>query len=134
MLLPIVSEEDTPVQLSRPLFVDTGVMVGHQARTRRQIDELKAARDHLAEGDPKRTLYEQEIQRCWQLYEARNCELAHLAANLLLLFAAVWGCSLISGESLKTFKSTGRGKRFRGKPRTWTNNTTLPPDFFHILL
>ena len=127
------SEEDTPVQLSRPLFVDTGGMDGHQARTRRQIDELKAARDHLAKSDPKRTLYEQEIQRCWQLYEARNCELAHLAANLLLLFAAVWGCSLISGESLKTLKSTGRGKGVRGKWRKWRNNTTIRAEIWHIL-
>ena len=34
-------------------------------------------------------------------------ELAHLAADVLLLFASVWGCLLISGESLKTSKSTG---------------------------
>src|SRR6266567_3975313 len=84
-----------PVQLSRPLFVNTGGLDGHQARTRRQIDALKAAREKLVEGDPKRAAYSQEINRCWWLYEARNRELAHLAANLLLLFAAVWGCSLI---------------------------------------
>ena len=105
-------------QLSRPLFLDTGGIDGHQARTRRQIDQLKAARDRLAPDDPKRAAYEAEINRCWRLYEARNCELAHLAANMLLLFASVWGCSLISGESLKTLKSTGRGKGVRGK---WRN-------------
>lgn len=120
-------------QLSRPLFLDTGGLDGHQARTRRQIDQLKAARENLPEGDPKRTLYDQEIQRCWRLYEARNCELAHLAANLLLLFAAVWGCSLISGESLKTLKSTGRGKGVRGKWRNWRNNTTIRAEIWHIL-
>src|SRR5260221_8251365 len=108
-------------------------MDGHQARTRRQIDELKAARDHLAQGDPKRTVYETEISRCWRLYEARNQQLAHLAANLLLLFAKVWGCALISGESLKTLKSTGRGKGVRGKWRNWRNNTTIRAEIWHIL-
>ena len=127
------SEPDKPVQLSRPLFLDTGGIDGHQARTRRQIDELKAAREQLAEGDPKRAFYEQEITRCWRLYEARNQELAHLAANVLLLFASVWGCSLISGEALKTLKSTGRGKGVRGKWRNWRNSTTIRADIWHIL-
>ncbi|HEX6482211.1 MAG TPA: zinc ribbon domain-containing protein [Ktedonobacteraceae bacterium] len=126
-------EQGEPVQMSRPLFVNTGGLDGHQARTRRQIDELKAARAKLAEDDPRRCGYEQEISRCWRLYEARNRELAHLAANLLLLFAAVWGCALISGESLKTLKSTGRGKGVRGKWRNWRNNTTIRSDIWHIL-
>ncbi len=122
-----------PIQLSRPLFLNTGGLDGHQARTRRQIDELKAVREKLAPDDPKRSFYEQEISRCWRLYEARNHELAHLAANLLLLFTAVWGCSLISGESLKTLKSTGRGKGVRGKWRNWRNSTTIRSEIWHIL-
>jgi putative transposase len=126
-------ERREPVQMSRPLFVNTGGLDGHQARTRRQIDELKAARAKLAEDDPRRSGYDQEISRGWRLYEARNRELAHLAANLLLLFAAVWGCALISGESLKTLKSTGRGKGVRGKWRNWRNTTTIRSDIWHIL-
>jgi putative transposase len=120
-------------QLSRPLFLDTGGIDGHQARTRRQIDHLKAECEQLAQDDPKRAVYEQEISRCWRLYEARNQELAHLAANLLLLFASVFGCSLISGESLKTLKSTGRGKGVRGKWRNWRNNSTIRSEIWHIL-
>jgi putative transposase len=127
------TEPEHPLQLSRPLFLDTGGLDGHQARTRRQIDELKAARQKLAEDDPKRAAYEREISRCWRLYEARNRELAHLAANVLLLFAAVWGCSLICGESLKTLKSTGRGKGAHGKWRNWRNNTTIRAEIWHIL-
>ena len=127
------SEPDKPMQISRPLFVNTGGLDGHQARTRRQIDELKAVRDRLVEDDPKRSCYEQEIVRCWRVYEARNRELAHLAANLLLLFAAVWGCALISGESLNTLKSTGRGKGVHGKWRNWRNNTTIRSEIWHIL-
>jgi putative transposase len=127
------AEPDKPVQLSRPLFVTTGGLDGHQARTRRQIDLLKAKRAKLAEDDPERPVCDQEISRCWRVYEARNQQLAHLAANLLLLFAAVWGCSLISGESLKTLKSTGRGKGVRGKWRNWRNNTTIRSDIWHIL-
>ena len=127
------SEQETPVQVSRPLFVNTGGLDGHQARTRRQVDTLKAARDGLTEGDPRRANYDQEISRCWRVYEARNRELAHLAANLLLLFAAVWGCALISGESLETLKTTGRGKGVRGKWRNWRNNTTIRSEIWHIL-
>src|SRR6266446_2512671 len=127
------TDPEHPVQISRPLFVNTGSLDGHQARTRRQIDQLKAARDGLVQDDPKRAVYDQEIKRCWRLYEARNRELAHLAANLLLLFASVWGCSLISGESLKTLKSTGRGKGVRGRWRNYRNNTTIRSDIWKIL-
>jgi predicted RNA-binding Zn-ribbon protein involved in translation (DUF1610 family) len=122
-----------PVQISRPLFVQTGGLDGHQGRTRRQIDELKAKRSRLSSDDSRQADYEQEIQRCWRLYEARNQQLAHLAANLLLLFASVWRCSLISGESLKTLKSTGRGKGVKGKWRNWRNNTTIRADIWRIL-
>ena len=97
-------------QVSRPLFLNTGGIDGQQARTRRQIDKLKAKRDRLPPGDPASAPYDEHITRCWRLYEARNQELAHLAANVLLLFASIWGCSLICGESLKTLKSTGRGR------------------------
>jgi hypothetical protein len=122
-----------PIQISRPLFVNTGGLDGHQARTRRQIDQLKAVRDRLEALDPRRARYEEEIRRCWRLYEARNRELAHLAANLLLLFASVWGCSLICGERLSTLKSTGRGKGVRGRWRNWRNNATIRSEIWHIL-
>jgi putative transposase len=132
-LITAVVLDSNGQQLSHPLFLDTGGMDGHQARTRRQIDRLKAACHCLALDDPKRAAYQAEISRCWRLYEARNCELAHLAANLLLLFASVWGCSLISGESLKTLKSTGPGPGVRGKWRNWRNNTTIRSEIWHIL-
>jgi len=122
-----------PIQISRPLFLNTGGLDGHQARTRRQIDQLKAVRDRLAPGDPKRAFYEEEIRQCWRLYEARNRELAHLAANVLLLFACVWDCSLVCGERLSTLKSTGRGRGVRGRWRNWRNNTTIRTDIWRIL-
>ena len=50
------TEPDKPVQISRPLFVNTSGLDGHQARTRRQIDELKAARATLAESPRARDL------------------------------------------------------------------------------
>ncbi len=127
------ADPEHPVQISRPVFLQTGGIDGHQARTRRQIDHLKAAREKMAEDDPKRGVYEAEISRCWRLYEARNQELAHLAANLLLLLASVFGCSLISGESLTTLKTVGRGKGVRGKWRNWRNNTTIRSEIWHIL-
>ncbi len=120
-------------QVSRPFFLQTSGIDGHQARTRRQIDQLKARRETLPANDPRREFYEQEIARCWRIYEARNQELGHLAANVLLLLATTFGCSLICGESLKTLKSTGRGIGVRGKWRNWRNNTTIRSAIWHIL-
>jgi len=132
LITAVVLDADNQ-QVSRPLFLNTGGIDGHQARNRRQIDELKAKRDHLPAGHPGRAPLDEEITRCWRLYEARNRELVHLAANVLLLFAAVWDCSLISGESLKTLKSIGRGKGVRGKWRNWRNNSTIRGDIWRIL-
>ncbi len=102
-------------QIGRPFFLDTGPFDGRQARLRRQIDQLKANvarleqhRDRLRAGDPRRRPREEalpilrrEISRCWRKYEARNNDLAHLAANILLVLATAFGCKLIAGESLK---------------------------------
>jgi hypothetical protein len=119
------ADPEHPIQISRPLFLNTGGLDGRQARTRRQIDRLKAVRDRLAPDDPRRTFYEEEIRRCWRLYAARNRALAHLTANVLLLFAQVWGCSLICGERLTTLKSTGRGRGVKGRWRNWRNNSHI---------
>lgn len=129
-LLTAVDEQSN--QVGRPFFLTTGGFDGKQARTRRQIDELKKKvarfeqeRDALPLDHPKRTwdqerlsLYRREIERCWRKYELRNRSLAHLASKVLLLLCAVDGCSLLSMESLKTLKSTGRGKGVRGR---WRN-------------
>jgi putative transposase len=134
-------------QVGRPFFLDTGAFDGRQARTRRQIDQLKAKvalyeqrRDTDDASDPKRARYaerlkvwEREIARCWRKYEARNKDLAHLAANVLLLLAAASGCSLIAGESLKSLKSTGRGRGAKGKWRNWRNNSQIRGELWRVL-
>jgi hypothetical protein len=118
-------------QVGRPFFVDTGPLDGRQARLRRQIDRLNAKvarlehrRERFPVGDPKRTSAEdamsslrQEIGRCWRKYQARNHDLAHLAANLLLVLATAFDCQLIAGESLKSLKSAGRGRGVKGRWR-----------------
>src|SRR5215469_12558797 len=119
-------------RLAPPLFLDTGGFDRRQAHTRRHIDRLKkkvtrleARRDQFPVGDQRREPSERklvigrrEIARCWRKYEARNKELAHLAANLLLLLATVWQAELIAGESLKSLRSERRGKSARGRWRT----------------
>jgi putative transposase len=126
-------------RLSPPLFLDTGGFDGRQAHTRRQIDRLKkkeaqltARRDQFPMGDKRRepsesklVILRREIARCWRKYEARNNDLAHLAANILLLLAAVWGAELIAGESLKSLKAEGRGKSARGRWVRWRNNSQI---------
>lgn len=133
--------------VGRPWFLDTGCFDGRQARTRRQIDRLKAKiatleaqRDRFPAGDPKRepsaqqlTVLRRELDRCWRKYESRNKDLAHLAANVLLLLATVQGCSLIAGESLKSLKSTGRGRDAQGRWRNWRNNAQIRGELWRVL-
>jgi putative transposase len=59
--------------------------------------------------------------------------LAHLAGNVLLLLCQVHGCSLLSMESLKTLKSTGRGKGVRGRWRNYRNNSTIRGEIWRLL-
>jgi hypothetical protein len=136
-LLTATAVDEHSEQVGRPLFLNTSGFDGRQARTRRQIDELKKKvaryeeqRDALPPADPKRlwfnqrlATYRREIDRCWRKYEQRNRALAHLASNVLLLLCQVHGCSLLSMESLKTLKSTGRGKGVRGRWRNYRNNS-----------
>jgi len=126
-------------RLSPPLFLDTGSFDGRQAHTRRHIDRLKrkvakleARRDQFAVGDQRRApserklvILRREIARCWRKYEARNNDLAHLAANILLVLASVWQADLISGESLKSLKSAGRGRGAKGRWVNWRNNSQI---------
>jgi putative transposase len=126
-------------RLSPPLFLNTGGLDGRQAHTRRHIDRLKkkvaqleARRDRFPIGDPRRepserklAVLRQEIACCWRKYEARNNDLSHLAANMLILLASVWGAELIAGESLKSLKSEGRGRGVKGRWVHWRNNSQI---------
>ena len=73
------------------------------------------------------------MSRCWRKYERRNRSLAHLASNVLLLLCAMHGCSLLSMESLKTLKSTGRGKGLRGRWRNYRNNSTIRGEIWRLV-
>jgi transposase len=126
-------------RISPPLFLDTGGFDGRQARTRRHIDRLKkkvakleARRDQFPVADRRRepserqlVILRREIARCWHKYEARNNDLAHLAANILIVLASTWQADLISGESLKSLRSEGRGKSARGRWVRWRNNSQI---------
>ena len=134
-------------RLSPPLFLDSGGFDGRQARTRRHIDRLKAkvARlqvrlDQFPVGDRRRApserqlaLLRRETACCWRKYEARNNDLAHLAANVLLLLASVWQAELISGESLKSLKSEGRGRGAKGRWVHWRNNAQIRGSLWRTL-
>jgi putative transposase len=134
-------------QVAPPLFLDCGGFDGQQAHTRRHIDRLKskaaklgARRDRFPAGDPRRepaigklAVLQREIDRCWRKYSARNQDLAHLAANLLLLLATVWGAQLIAGESLKSMKSTGRGRSAKGRWVHWRNNSQIRGEMWRCL-
>ncbi len=146
-LLTATAVDEHSEQVGRPFFLNTGAFDGRQARTRRQIDELKKKvaryeqeRAALPEEHAKRkwygqklALYQREIERCWRKYEQRNRALAHLASNALLLLCQVHGCSLLSMESLKTLKTTGRGRGVRGRWRHYRNNSTIRGEIWRLL-
>src|SRR2546421_583491 len=146
-LLTATAVDEHNEQVGRPMFLNTGGFDGRQARTRRQIDELKKKaatyeqeRDVLPSDHPKRAwfnqrlaLYRREIDRCWRKYEQRNRALAHLASNVLLLLCQVHGCSLLSMESLKTLKTTARGKGVRGRWSNYRNNATIRGEIWRLL-
>jgi putative transposase len=146
-LLTATAVNEHSEQVGKPFFLDTGGFDGRQARTRRQIDELKKKiaryeqeRDALPQEHTKRAWYNQrlaryrqEVERCWRKYEQRNRALAHLASNVLLLLAKVHGCSLLSMESLKTLKTTGRGRGVRGRWRNYRNNATIRGEIWRLL-
>lgn len=146
-LLTATAVDDKSEQVGRPFFLNTGGFDGKQARTRRHIDEIKKKvarseqeRDALPEEHSKRAwyqkrlaLYRREIEQCWRKYELRNRSLAQLASNVLLLLCSVHGCSLLSMESLKTLKSTGRGRGVRGRWRTYRNNSTIRGEIWKLL-
>jgi len=143
------------MQLSRPVFLDTGGLDGRQARVRREIDRLKACKERYeklikeaatvssAQGKPlsphfegwKQRVqgYETRIASCWKRYERRNRELAHLASNLLILLALLYDCHLICGENLSTLKTIGRGRGVRGRFRNWRNNSTVRGELWRAL-
>ena len=137
------------------MFLDTGGIDGRQARLRREIDRLKACREHyatlctqalsasterqtrlsadLARWQARVRDYEERIGTCWQKYARRNRELAHLAANLLILLALLSDCRLICGENLATLRTEGRGRGVRGRWRNWRNNTTVRGELWRVL-
>ncbi len=130
-----------------PFFLETGPFDGRQARLRRQIDrirakvaELEKQRDCFPVGDPRRkpsqeklAILPREISRCWRKYEARNNDLAHLAANILLVLATAFDCKLIAGESLKSMKSAGRGRGAKRRWRNWWNNSQVRGELWRVL-
>jgi putative transposase len=134
-------------QIGHPFFLDTGPFDGRQARLRRQIDQLKAKvarlekqRDRFLIGDPRRkpsedalAILHREISRCWRKYQARNDDLGHLAANILLVLAVTFDCQLIAGESLKSMKSAGRGRGAKGRWRNWRNNSQVRGGLWRML-
>ena len=142
-------------QVSRPVFLDTGGIDGRQARLRREIDRLKARKERyetlikrakeakaqralplpvqFPRWQERRDAYEARIRLCWKKYERRNRELAHLAANLLILLALLYDCRLIVGENLKTLKTIGRGRGVRGRWRNWRNNSQVRGELWRVL-
>ena len=89
---------------------------------------------HCAGWQQRVAAYDVRIKQCRNTYERRNRELAHLGANLLILFADVlFDCRLICEENLTTLKPTGRGRGVRGRFRNWRNNAQVWGDLWRVV-
>ena len=152
---PAGEGEESYRQISRPVFLDTGGLDGRQARLRREIDRLKTCREryvklvkeaviarverkvalppHFQKWQDRIDAFDARIKQCWKKYERRNRELAHLAANLLILLALLYDCRLICGENLTTLKTIGRGRGVRGRWRNWRNNSQVRGELWRVL-
>ena len=152
---PLIEGEESYRQISRPVFLDTGGLDGRQARLRREIDHIRACRQryaklvkeaviarverkiplpaHFQKWQERIDAYDARIKLCWKKYEKRNRELAHLAANLLIMLALLSDCRLICGENLKTLKTIGRGRGVRGRWRNWRNNAQVRGELWRVL-
>lgn len=124
------------IELPKPVVEALAKGAVPQAPTLREIDRLKTCRDrytklvkaaviarverkiplppHFQKWQDHIDAYDARIKLCWKKYERRNRELAHLAANLLILLALLYNCQLICGENLTTLKTIGRGRGVRG--------------------
>src|SRR5215469_14696492 len=147
--------EESYRQISRHVFLYTGGLDGRQARLRREIDRLRGCREryvklvkaaviaqvehktplppHLQKWQERIDAYEARIKLCWKKYARRNRELAHLAANLLILLALLSECRLMCGENLTTLKTIGRGRGVRGRFRNWRNNSQVRGELWRVL-
>jgi len=122
-------------QVSRPVILDTGGIDGRQAWLRREIARLHSCKERYqelihaarkAQAERAKPLpahyagWKRQVAECepvatpsWLKYTRRNKELAHLAANLLLLLATRYTCGIIVGESLATRQGLARGSGMR---------------------
>jgi transposase len=95
-----------------------------------------AGDDGGAFGQAYRLRFDVEAQCCYdgrQAHTARNNDLAHLAANILILLATVWQAELIAGESLKSLRSTGHGRSAKGRWMRWRNNSQIRGELWRCL-
>lgn len=87
----------------------------------------------LIESEEALPVLRREIARCWRKYQARNNDLAHVAATILLVLSTAFDCELIAGESLKSMKSAGRGRGAKRRWRNWRNNSQVRGELWRIL-
>src|SRR5215472_6493723 len=104
----------------------------NQARAAHAEQQTRLSTD-LPRWEARVRACEERIDTCWQKYARRNRELAHLAANLLILLALLADCHLICGEHLATLRTEGRGRGVRGRWRNWRNNTTVRGELWRVL-
>ena len=115
-------------QISQPIFLDFGPIKKKLRRIRKEIDRLKSKRDKLPRNSSGWHKYNQEIAKRWRKFRAIGKALSHLAANVIVLVAQIYGCSDIYVEWLKGLKS----KKF-GAKLNWEINTTVRQKIYDLV-
>jgi IS605 OrfB family transposase len=112
-------------QICRPIFLKFGPLKSKLSRIRKQVDHLKAQRDKLPKDSEKWKRYNVKIAKQWRKYRAIQKSLAHLAANIIVLVAKLYGASSIYVEGLKSLKSSDKPA-----DTNWWINTTVRQAIF----
>jgi transposase len=115
-------------QVCPPIFLNFEPIQQKLLRIRKEIDELKAQRDSLPKHSSLWKKYNKEIARRWRKFRAIQKELAHLAANVIVLIAQIYNCSAIYTEWLKSLKSTKYSRRLN-----WLINTTVRQAIYDLV-
>lgn len=115
-------------QISTPIFLKFEPIQQKLLRIRHEIDHLKSVCSSIA---PKSSLwkkYKREIAKRWRKFRAIQKELAHLASNVIVLVAQIYGCSEIYIEWLKSLKS----QKFSHE-LNWVINTTVRQAIYDLV-
>lgn len=127
-LLTLCIFDKNGTQVSTPLFLKFEPIQKKLLRIRHEIDNLKSICSSISKKSSLWKKYKREISNRWRKFRAIQKELAHLASNVIVLVAQIYGCSEIYVEWLKSLKSKKLSHKLN-----WIINTTVRQAIYNLV-